>query len=399
MDTAPNGGRWPASGGEPVAPHGGVLVDRIPGPDARQALIERLHERPAISLSASCVADLECLAVGAFSPLRGFLGRHDYESVLESYRLATGTVWSLPVTLPLPEELQGVVREGDDIGLRSPEGTLVGALEVEEVYLAPRHVEARAVFGTEDASHPGVRMVLGRPRHLVGGPVTLLAAPQIDAGLEPYRRTPAQVRDEIGAREWRTVVGFQTRNPLHRSHEYLLKVALELFDGVLLHPLVGHTKGDDVPADVRMRAYQALVDGYFPVGRVLLSIFPGAMRYAGPREALHHALVRKNYGCTHLLVGRDHAGVGAFYDPYAAHRIFDAFTPEEIGIQPLRVEETFFCRRCEAIASGRTCPHDRGARVTLSGTMVRERLARGEGLPAEFSRPEVAEVLERWVRS
>lgn len=382
-----------------IRPHGGTLVERVLTGDARGAAIERLRGRPAIPLSPASVADLECLAVGAFSPLRGFLARRDYDSVLDALRLADGTAWSLPVTLPLPDERRAAVREGGEIGLTAPDGALIGALDVEEIYEASPRAEARAIFGTDDEAHPGVRLVLGRPRALVAGPVSLLGFPAIDASLEPYRLTPAAVRAELTRRGWRSTVGFQTRNPLHRSHEYLLKVALELFDGVLLHPLVGHTKGDDVPAGVRIRAYEALVTGYFPADRVVLSIFPGAMRYAGPREALHHALVRKNYGCTHLLVGRDHAGVGKFYEPYAAHRIFDRFPRAEIGIEPLRVEETFFCRRCGAVGSRRTCPHGVEDRVTLSGTTVRQRLAQGAGLPWEFSRPEVAAVLEEWARS
>jgi sulfate adenylyltransferase len=343
-----------------------------------------------VALDGRALADLECLAVGAFSPLTGFLGAADHTAVVEHGRLADGTLWTLPVALPVPAE---VLAGGPDrLALTDPAGTLLAVVDVEEVHDPDPVTEAKHVFETDDPAHPGVAATLARRGPLVGGAVHVLRLPATPAELGP-RLTPAQVRAEAAARGWRSMAGFQTRNPVHRAHEYLHKVALEQVDGLLLHPLVGETKGDDVPAALRMACYRALLDGYYPEGRVLLSAFPAAMRYAGPREAVFHALVRKNYGCTHFIVGRDHAGVGSYYGTYAAQEAFDAYDPDELGITPLKYEHAFYCRRCEAMATSRTCPHPPDARVHLSGTAVRELLGRGELPPPQFSRPEVARLL------
>jgi ATP sulfurylase len=375
-----------------VEPHGGVLVDRTVGEDGRDGLHARAREVGEIVLDAREAADLELIATGAASPLTGFLGQADYESVLETMRLANGLVWPLPLTLAVDEPQVARLVRDLAAGLYDPAGRLLGLIEVGEVYQRDPLREARLVYGTEDPAHPGVAYLLARPRWLVGGPVVALP-PAPDLPFAAYRLTPRALRAEIARRGWRRVAGFQTRNPIHRAHEHLTKLALEVADGLVIHPLVGETKADDVPAAVRFRAYEALIERYYPRQRTLLAAFPAAMRYAGPREALFHVLVRKNYGITHLIVGRDHAGVGKFYGPFDAHQLLDRFRDSEIGVSPLRLDAAFFCRACGQLASARTCPHDEQARLELSGSRVRELLRSGAELPREFTRPEVAEVL------
>ena len=372
-----------------VRPHGGVLVNRIVSPPEAEPLRRRAASLLQLTLDARELADLELVATGAASPLAGFLGPDDYASVLDRLRLADGTVWPLPFTLAVDG---ASLARGDEAALHDPQGRLWGVIEVAQVFTRDPLEEARKVYGTEDPAHPGVAYLLARPRTLVGGPVHVLPIPG-DLPFARFRLTPQELRARIAERGWRRVAGFQTRNPIHRAHEHLTKLALEQTDGLVLHPLVGETKGDDVPADVRFAAYEALVESYYPAARTLLAAFPAAMRYAGPREALFHALVRKNYGITHLIVGRDHAGVGSYYGPYDAQHIFDRFSPEEVGVTPLRFEPTFYCLPCDALASPRTCPHDRASRLELSGTKVREILRAGGRLPRQFTRPEIAEIL------
>jgi sulfate adenylyltransferase len=374
-----------------IAPHGGRLNERLVTGDAAAALAERARSLPRLTLDARQVTDLELLAVGALSPLDGFLGRADYDSVIDTMHLARGPVWSVPVTLAAPDDrARGLV--GREACLVTPAGVPLAVMQVAEAYAADRPREARMVYRTEDPRHPGVAAIFAQAGALVGGAVQVFALPP-DPEFPEYRLTPAQTRAAFGARGWRTVVGFQTRNPVHRAHEYLQKVALELVDGLLLHPLVGETQAGDIPADVRMRCYRVLLDGYYPQDRVLLSVLPASMRYAGPREAIFHAIMRQNYGCSHFIVGRDHAGVGNYYGTYDAQTIFDELAPGELAITPLRFEHTFFCRVCDSMASTRSCPHPEGDRVALSGTRVREMLAAGEVPPVEFTRPEVAQVL------
>jgi sulfate adenylyltransferase len=348
--------------------------------------------RPGVRLSRRAAADLELIAVGAYSPLEGFLSSRDYATVLAEMRLADGRPWPLPITLPVTAEEAARVARTDDVALLDPDGDRpLGVLHVEDRFARDLEAEARAVYGTTDPAHPGVAALLAESDLLLGGRVTLLARrpPRFPA----YALDPADTRAIFRERGWRTIAGFQTRNPVHRAHEYIQKCALEFIDGLLLHPIVGETKADDVPAEVRVRCYEALLAHYYPPGRVVLAVLPAAMRYAGPREAVFHALVRRNYGCTHFLVGRDHAGVGGYYDPYAAHRIFDRFAPGELGIAPLFFEEAFHCRRCGGMASARTCPHGREERAVLSGAAVRA-IVRGGGLPPpELTRPEVAAIL------
>ena len=372
-----------------VRPHGGALVNRIVGGADADALRARAASLPRITLDAREQADLELIATGAASPLEGFLGPADYASVLDTLRLADGTVWPLPFTLATDE--QGLAA-GSSAALHDASGRLWGVIEVENVFTRDPLEESRKVYGTEDAAHPGVAYLLGRPRTLVGGRVSVLPLPE-DLPFAKFRLTPRELRAAIAERGWRKVAGFQTRNPIHRAHEHLTKLALEQSDGLVLHPLVGETKGDDVPASVRFAAYEELVSRYYPRERTLLAAFPAAMRYAGPREALFHALVRKNYGINQLIVGRDHAGVGKYYGPYDAQRIFESFTAEELGVQPLKFEPTFYCSACDALASPRTCPHGPATRLELSGTKVREILRQGGNLPRKFTRPEIAEIL------
>jgi sulfate adenylyltransferase len=382
-----------AAAGQTIAPHGGRLVDRLlTGPEAEEAQ-RRAADLPSVQLSARQLSDLELIAVGTLSPLTGFMGRADYARVVAELRLADGLPWSIPVVLAVDEA--DAPGEGREIALRDAEGTPRGIMRVEEQFARETRREAREVYGTEDEAHPGVAAIYAQGPVLLGGPVSVLPF------TSPWSRylTPAETRAAFAERGWRTVVGFQTRNPVHRAHEYIQKCALEIVDGLLLHPLVGETKSDDIPADVRMRCYEVLIDGYYPPGRVILSVLPAAMRYAGPREAIFHAIMRKNHGCTHFIVGRDHAGVGTYYGTYDAQAIFDRFAPGELGITPLKFENSFYCRRCEGMASNKTCPHPAEDHVELSGTKVRSMLRAGELPPQEFSRPEVASILIESMRA
>jgi sulfate adenylyltransferase len=376
-----------------IAPHGGTLVDLLVPSEQRDRARTEADHLPKLVVSERELSDLEMLAVGALSPLTGFVGETDYLSVLDSMHLSNGLAWSIPVTLSLTDEGVKRIGAGTSVALLPAEGAPpLAIVDVAEVFKRDREKEALEVFGTEDLEHPGVRALQDAGDFCLAGPVRALALPEHDDFLR-YRLTPAQTRAEFADRGWRTVVGFQTRNPIHRAHEYIQKCALEMVDGLLVHPLVGATKGDDVPADVRMRCYEALFEGYYPKDRAMVSVFPAAMRYAGPKEAIWHAICRKNYGCTHFIVGRDHAGVGSYYGTYDAQRIFESFEPGELGITPLMFEHSFWCNACEGMASPKTCPHGADTRVSLSGTKVREMLRAGERPPIEFSRPEVAEIL------
>jgi sulfate adenylyltransferase len=365
-------------------PHGGQLVDRRL--DADEAAELAASSLPSLPLTAAEAADLRALATGAYSPLTGFMGAKEHQSVTESMRLPDGTLWPIPVCLGVPEAV-----DGDRVLLRDEAGELLGVLQVEEVFERDRQAEAELVYGTTDPAHPGVARVLAAPSLAAAGPIQAVVAP-MGGPVGSRALTPAETRAAFGARGWVTVVGFQTRNPVHRAHEYLMKCALEMVDGLLLHPLVGPTKEGDVPAEVRMRAYEAVL-GYFPGDRVLLAALVAPMRYAGPREAVLHALVRKNYGCTHFIVGRDHAGVGSYYGTFQAQELIASLDEDELGITPLRFDNAFYCRRCLAMATGKTCPHPDDDHVALSGTQVRAMLAAGQLPPAEFSRPEVAQLL------
>lgn len=376
----------------PIAAHGGKLIRRlVPEGEIKEAQRQAKH-LPKIVLTRRRLADLEMLAVGGFSPLKGFLSHRDYESVLEKMRLANGLLWPIPITLAVSHEEESHLREGRAVALVDESEEPLAVLHLKEKFPCDKEKEAQFVFQTADPHHPGVAALYARGDILLGGDVDVLSLPR-HRGFRHYRLTPLETRSLFDEKGWRRVVGFQTRNPIHRAHEYIQKCALEICDGMLLHPLVGATKGDDVPADVRMRCYEALLTNYYPKERVILSVNPANMYYAGPREAIFHAIIRKNYGCTHFVVGRDHAGVGNYYGPFDAQKIFDEFPPVDLGIIPLFFDNSFFCRLCGQMASAKTCPHGEDARVALSGTKVREMLSRMELPPKEFSRPEVAQIL------
>jgi sulfate adenylyltransferase len=366
-------------------PHGGTLVDRVVSHDKRDATLRAAEALPRIDISDRSLCDVVCIGTGVYSPLQGFMGSADYRSILASMRLESGLLWSIPITLPVPEH----VKAGSTVALVH-RGEIVATMQVEEVYAADIAGESRAVYRTEDQAHPGVAALHGASTTLAAGPIELLRAP--DFGFPDEYRTPHETRALFERLGWRTVVGFQTRNPVHRAHEYLQKVAMEVVDGLLLHPLVGLTKDDDIPAPVRMACYHTLLAKYYPAKRAVLSIFPAAMRYGGPREAVLHAIARKNYGCSHFIVGRDHAGVGSYYGSFDAQAIFDDIE-DELGITILRFDNASWCNVCEGMVTDKTCPHPASDRVSLSGTKVREMLRAGQRPPQEFSRPEVADVL------
>ncbi len=383
----------PRSGLRDVPPHGGVLINRLVDGDSAGELVRRAEGLPSVRLDARTASDAELIATGVFSPVDGFLNRNDYQSVVENVHLAQGALFPIPLTLAVPPDEAGKYREGSDVGLVDPQGHVVGTLALDEIYPLDVDAEAREVYRTTDVKHPGVAHIFAQRGHVaLGGRITL-ARRTVERRFGVHHRDPVELRALIASRGWRRTVAFQTRNPIHRAHEYLLRCALEMADGLVVHPLVGETKGDDIPAPTRMRCYEVLLGEYFPKDRTLLSVFPFAMRYAGPREALLHAIARQNYGFSHFIVGRDHAGVGSYYGTYDAQRIFDTILPGELAIEPLFFEHCFYCRACGSVASLKTCPHGEAEHVTLSGTRVRELLGRGEAPPPEYSRPEIAALL------
>ncbi len=385
-----------------IKPHGGTLVNRVAQPDAVEALKKEAEGLTRIDLTAKQSCDVEMIGIGAFSPLTGFMGQADFDSVIENMTLTDGNIWPIPITLATEE---GKAKEGDRVALYAPNGVLQAIMTVEEVYPHDRAKEATIFFNKpedDDGQHPGAEAVKQEGPVCLAGPievVTVCVDPDGPEAFLDHRLTPAQTRAEFEKRGWKTVSAFQTRNPIHRAHEYLCKCAQEITDGLLIHPLVGETKPGDIPADVRMRCYQKLIAEYFVDERTVLSVMPAAMRYAGPREAILHALVRKNYGVTHFIVGRDHAGVGSYYGTYDAQNIFDTLDEDNLEIEPLKFEHAAYSKKAQGMVSGKTFPKIEGDQIFLSGTKVRELLKKGERPPAEFTRPEVADILIEWATS
>ena len=368
---------------------GNEIVNRIATTEQKQLFLDKAEHLPRVQLDKRATSDLEMIAIGGFSPLEGFMEQADYDTVVTDMRLADGTPWSIPVTLSVSAEVAEGLSEGNLVRLDDPNGKFVGVLELTQKYKYDKVKEAINVYRTEEDKHPGVKVIYDQGEINLAGPVWLLERDEHPL-FPKYQIDPAASRKMFRERGWKTVVGFQTRNPIHRAHEYIIKCALETVDGLFLHPLVGATKSDDIPAEVRMRCYEIMMENYFPDDRVILAINPAAMRYAGPREAIFHAIVRRNYGCTHFIVGRDHAGVGDYYGTYDAQHIFDEYAPGELGITPMKFEHAFYCLRTEQMATAKTSPSTKEERVHLSGTKVRAMLRNGECPPPQFSRPEVA---------
>jgi sulfate adenylyltransferase len=375
-----------------IEPHGGELINRVVEGKKRDELGKRVKELKRITLSDREISDLEMIAVGAFSPLEGFMCKEDYHSVMDTMTLKNGLPWTIPVTLSTNGKLAKGLKVGTDVALVDGNDKVLAVLHMEEVFGHDKEKEAIQVYGTKEDAHPGVQKVYEMGDTLLGGKVSVLSRPE-HAHFKEHRLDPAETRKLFKDKGWKRVVGFQTRNPIHRAHEYIQKCALETVDGLMIHPIVGETKSGDIPADVRMHCYKALMENYYPKDRAVLVVLPAAMRYAGPKEAIFHALIRKNYGCTHFIVGRDHAGVGNYYGSFDAHFIFDEFEQNEIGIRPMFFDYTFYCKRCGGMASYKSCPHDSSDHVSLSGTKVREMLREGTVPPVEFTRPEVARIL------
>lgn len=377
-----------------VPPHGGELKPLLLKGEDLKAAREKAEDLPQVRMSSRETSDLIMMATGAFSPLYGFMCKEDYTRVVKDMHLTNNTLWPIPITLSVSKEKADSLSLGTDISLiDSDSDELMGSMTIQEKFTYDKYTEAREVFRTEDDAHPGVAKIYAQEEILLGGPVKAFSEgpyPQLYG--DQYGR-PEDTRAIFMQKGWTTIAAFQTRNPIHRSHEYCTKIALEVSDGILIHPLVGKLKADDIPADIRMQCYEVLLRNYYPQDRVVLKVYPMEMRYGGPREALLHAIFRQNFGCSHLIIGRDHAGVGSYYGPFDAQKIFQEIDPQDLHIEPLNIDWTFWCHKCDGMASMKTCPHDKNERVLISGTKVRELLAQGQMLPKEFSRPEVTEIL------
>lgn len=376
-----------------VPPHGSRLVPLLVAGSEREEGLKEAKTLRKVSLSSKEVSDLIMLAMGAFSPLEGFMGKADYQRVVKEMRLRDGLLWPIPITVAVSKEEASKVKEGQKIALVNPEEhELIASMVVEEKFSYDKNWEARQVFGTEDRQHPGVAKIYEQGEIYLGGSVKVFSEGGYPERFPEFAR-PAETRAIFAIKSWTTIAAFQTRNPLHRSHEYLTKIALEICDGLFIHPIVGKLKEGDIPAEVRMKCYQALLDNYYPKDRVVLKVYPMEMRYGGPKEAILHAIIRQNFGCSHLIVGRDHAGVGSYYGPFDAQKIFDELNPDDLQIKPMKIDNTFWCKKCESMASIKTCPHPEKDHLSISGTKLRGMLAKGKRPTEHFSRREVIDIL------
>lgn len=382
-----------------VNPHGKEkrLKPLLLAGDALKEERRRAESLPRVPMTSRETSDLIMLGIGAFTPLDGFMGKADWQGVCDEYRLEDGTFWPIPITLSTSRADAGGIREGQEIALAEGEtGELVGSVLVREKYTVDRAHECRQVFRTTDPAHPGVATVMAQGEVNLAGPVKVFSEGHYPAQFTQLYMRPAETRRIFEARGWSTVAALQLRNPMHRSHEYLAKIAVEVCDGVLIHQILGKLKPGDIPAEVRVKAVDALVEHYFVKGTCLQAGVPLEMRYGGPREALLHGVFRQNFGCSHLIVGRDHAGVGEYYGPFDAQKIFDEIPPGSLELRPLKIDWTFYCYKCDGMASGRTCPHEKEDRVVVSGTMLRKTLSEGGQVPEHFSRPEVLAILQAY---
>jgi sulfate adenylyltransferase len=380
-----------------ITPHGGELVERLLTGNALEAAQDKAKGLPKITVDTYTSFDIDGIGKGIFSPLRGFMNEKETRSVLDRMHLRDGVPWTIPILLAVSQEQADKLKEGSQVAIEDDQGDIAAILHLSEKYSIPHDEIASKVYQTSEDAHPGAKYTMSLPPVFLGGDLDVLKARSIDH--QDYNLTPRETRAAFKERGWKRIVAFQTRNPVHRAHEYLTKCALELCDGLLIHPLMGTTKSDDIPGDVRMECYKVLLEKYYPAEHAMLSLMPVNMRYAGPREAIMHAIIRRNYGCTHFIVGRDHAGVGNYYGTYDAHYIFDKFDPEELGITPLFFDHSFYSKLTKGMASKKTCPGGNEDHVFLSGTKVREMLQAGQAPPEEFTRPEVAEILIKWAQS
>lgn len=375
-------------------PHGGKLINRIATGDRKKELEAKADSLLNITLEDRYGADIEMIAIGAFSPLEGFMNKADVQSVMDNMKLVNGAAWGIPILLPAGEHYD-TIKVGDELALRDQKNRLLATIKVEEKFELDMNELGQKCFNATDENHPGLNAIKRGGNKFISGPIEMINRPlRTDAIDDHYYKDPVETRAEFEKRGWNTIVAFQTRNPIHRAHEYLVKCAMEIVDGAMIHPIVGETKADDIPAPTRMRCYETLIDHYFNREHTMLNVLATAMRYGGPREAINHTLIRKNFGCTHMIIGRDHAGVGKYYGTYDAQKIMEKVGPE-MGMNILKYENTFWCVNTESMATDKTAPKEREI-VSLSGTKVRQMLQEGIRPPKEFSRPEVADILIEW---
>jgi len=382
-----------------IPPHGGKLKPLLLRGKELVEAVEKTRSLPEIQMTTRERDDLIMTGIGAFSPLEGFMGKADWRGVCDEMKMANGTFWPIPITLSITKEEGSRIREGQEVALIDEENKrMMGSMVVQEKYTIDKVYECRQVFKTDDIKHPGVAKVMAQGEINLGGPVKVFSEGDYPKKFKGLYATPEETRKLFKEKGWKTIAALQLRNPMHRSHEYIAKIALEISDGLFIHQLIGKLKEGDIPAEVRVKCVDALVEHYFPKERVIQNGCPLEMRYAGPREALLHAIFRQNYGATHLIVGRDHAGVGNYYGPFEAQEIFDCIPPDALLIKPLKIDWTFYCYKCKAMASPKTCPHSKEDHLILSGTKLRKMLSEGEKPPAEFSRPEVLDILIDYYR-